>query len=262
MRAWSSIRALPHYRHDAFAQGLRNAGYDVTLGEPTAPALPGDVFVCWNRYGSIEVACDRFEAQGGTVIVAENGYLGMDREDRRIYALAVGYHNGRGRWPDGGPDRFAALGRAPAPLSTGGDHILVAPNRPFGARGGIMTHDWAGDVARRLRSVTRRPVRVRPHPGNSAPQTPLENDLAGAWCVVIWSSSVGIGALMAGIPVICECPFWICKDATGADIASVERPFFDYAARQRSLERMAWGQWTVEEIESGEPFRRLMECRS
>jgi hypothetical protein len=262
LKAWCAIRALPHYRHDAFAQGLRNAGYEVAVGEPNAQAQPGDVFVCWNRYGAIELACDRFEAQGGTVIIAENAYLGLDRDNRQIYALAQGYHNGRGQWPRGGPERFNALGLTPQPWQCWGEHVLVAPNRPFGARGNIMPHDWANDVARRLRAVTLRPVRVRMHPGNKAPQEPLANDLEGAWCVVIWSSSVGVSALMAGIPVICEADWWICKAAAGSDIAAVNSPYFNDASRRQALEDLAWAQWSVDEIASGEPFRRLMECRS
>lgn len=260
-KAFCTIRKDPHYRHDAFAAGLRAAGYQVIERAPQSSDRPegarGDVLVIWNRYGVDEVIADRFESTGGAVMVAENGYLGVDRHKRRIYALARDFHNGRGTWPDGGPERFEALGVEVKPWRTGGEHILVAANRSFGTRGNIMDTNWAGDVSRRLRRITKRPVRNRLHPGNHDPAVPLEQDLKDCWAVAIWSSSVGVAALVAGIPVICEANWWICTGAAGRDITQIENPPMNDEARMAALHRMAWAQFSVDEIASGEPFKRL-----
>lgn len=170
------------------------------------------------------------------------------------YSLSEGWHNGRGRWPAGGAERFAALGVEMKPWRTEGSHVLVCPNRSFGVGKQVMPTDWASGCARRLRQATRREVRVRPHPGNDAPSRALEQDLEGAWAVVVWSSSVAVHALLAGIPVFVEAPWHVVK-AAGAGGTADEPVTPD---RLPAFERMAWSQWTVEEIESGEPFRAVL----
>ena len=207
-----------------------------------------DVLVIWNRYAESESVADAFERDGGTVIVAENGYLGLDRADRRIYALARHAHNGRGMWFPGGPERLAALNIDLAPMRDAqgnpGDYVLIAPNRSFGMKGGVMPFDWAERRAEQLQRQGER-VRVRHHPGNYQSPVPLAHDLAGARRVEIWSSSVGVQALVAGIPVVCHAPWWICKG-------------WEQRGRDRALEDLAWAQWTVEEIAAGAPFHHLL----
>lgn len=265
MIAYSLIRSQPCYRAEAFAAGLKAAGYEVLRRGPER-ARPGDVLLIWNRYAGTHEIASCFEKEGGTVVVAENGYLGAGGSvpkfdvhpggprPEHYYALAVGWHNGRGRWPSGGPERFAALGVELKPWRTGGDHVLVCPNRSFGVGEQLMHPDWAARVLERLRRAGAPPARVRPHPGNDRPARPLSADLEGARAVVIWSSGAGVHALAAGIPVFVEAPFWIMK-AAGAS-GSVDEP--QMPDRLEHFERMSWAQWTVAEIASGEPFRHLL----
>lgn len=259
MRAFSLIRKDPFYRHDAFITGLRAAGYEVHDGPPPDRARPGDVLVAWNRYWHIEQICDRFEAEGGTVLVAENGYIQGRHDGGDYYALAVHGHNGSGRWHIGGPERWEALGVELKPWRDEGKHILVAPNRSFGMRGFIMPEHWGENTADALRRVTTRDVRVRPHPGNNRPSVPIEHDLANAHCVVIWSSSVGVKALIAGIPVICMAPWWICRSAAVTDLNQIHLVHeMRRHSREEALQALAWAQWKTSEIASGEPFRHLL----
>lgn len=222
------------------------------------------MLVIWNRYADRHELASRFEAAGGTVLVAENAYLDADRDNRQRYALAVHAHNGRGRWPAPGNADYGARWRALSgelrlqleTMRLDGDHVLVAPNRSFGMPGGVMPADWAETVARQLRTITRRPVRVRPHPGNDKPAVPFSADLAGAHAVVIWSSSVGVQALLAGVQVLCLAPWWICKAASHDRLADLDQHLG--GDRLPALERLAWAQWGVEEISAGEPFRYLL----
>lgn len=266
MRAYCMIRAQPHYRHDAFLSGLAAAGYEVHDRAPDA-GRPGDALLIWNRYGAVEQIADRFEAEGGTVIVAENGYINGRHDGGWYYALAIHGHNGSGQWHVGGPERWEALGVNLKPWRTGGEHILVAPNRSFGMRGFIMPQNWGENATETLRGLTRREVRLRLHPGNGKPAVPLERDLDRAHCVVIWSSSVGVKALIEGIPVVCCAPWWICKKATlplDAYGAAIDSPIAFQCdesmdmIRQYAMEDLAWAQWSVQEIASGEPFRHLL----
>lgn len=255
--AYNLTRREVHYRHEAFSAGLRAAGYEVRRETPVA-AKPGDVLLIWNRYGQYHDIASRFERQGGTVVVAENGYIGKDEHGQQRYALARSAHNGAGEWECGEANRFAELGIELQPWRADGGHVLVCPNRSFGMPGMIMPCDWARDVANRLKKLTGREIRVRPHPGNVPAKRPLADDLKGAWAVVIWGSSVGVQALVGGIPVICESPYWICKEAAGAlnEIDALgTKP-----DRLSALNRMAWAQWTLAEIESGKAFDHLLRA--
>jgi hypothetical protein len=259
------LRRDPWYRREAFERGLARAGFEVVQGEP-ASAAAGDVLLIWNRYRHWHEAASSFERGGGTVLVAENGYLGAGGSSPKFdvhpggprpehyYALGIGWHNGRGRWAAGGPERLNALGVDLKPWRTSGDHILVCPNRSFGVGEQVMAVDWAARRAEQLRRSTARPVRIRTHPGNDAPRRGLEDDLAGAWAVVVWSSSVAQHALAAGIPTFIDAPWQIVKDA-GAS-GSVDAPVTP--DRRSAFERMAWAQFRLEEIETGEPFRSCL----
>lgn len=255
--AYCLIREQPVYRRDAFVSGLRSCGFDVR-GHPSGNKVrPGDALVIWNRYGDNHELALRFEEAGGRTIVAENAYLANDRSNRTRYAIARDGHNGSGSWPLGGPERWDSLGIELEDWRKDGEHILVCPNRSFGMPGFIMPPNWAETVVDRLREFTKRPIRVRPHPGNDPPKKPLAEDLENAWAVVIWSSSAGCEALVRGVPVFSEAPWWILSSATSGEIRSIEDPFLP--DRLPSFRRLAWAQWHVEEIARGEPFQYLLD---
>ena len=276
-RAWCLIREQPAYRREAFAAGLAAAGFAVECQDyarcriPFAEIGADDALVVWNRYGTVENLAREFEARRGRVLVAENGYLGADAEGRQHYSLAVGGHNGSGRWHVGGPERWERLGIEIGPWRRDGAHVLVCPNRPFGPRGLAMHSRWGEECAARLRMLTRREVRLRPHPGNwqrdaATVREGLMRDLDGAWACVIWASSAGLHALLAGIPVICEAPSWIARRSAfeadcapdAVDVASPWMRMGADATRLETFRALAWHQWTVDELAGGEPFRLLM----
>jgi hypothetical protein len=74
--------------------------------------------------------------------------------------------------------------------------------------------------------------------------------------VAVWASSAGVHALVRGIPVMADAPWWICK---GAAATLDEIQASGLPERQPVFERLAWAQWTVDEIAGGEPFRRLLQ---
>lgn len=257
MIALCLIRDQPHYRRDAFVRGLERAGY--SLASHGTARNADDLLVIWNRYGANEQMADAWEARGGTVLVAENGYLGGDDQGRQRYALAAHGHNGSGWWPRNGPERFAALNVVLAPwVSRPDGYSLVCGQRGIGSRSMASPPNWHVGAAKR----SPKPARVRLHPGNKPdPRAPtLEHDLAGAKFCVVWSSTSGVKALVRGIPVLYDAPHWVCENAAvplrAWSSGTFEVPFPDLLTelRQRALEDMAWAQWTVDELASGEPF--------
>lgn len=260
MKAYCLIRSDPVYRREAFCNGLANAGYSVQGCRgwfDAGPGRPGDVLVMWNRYGEWHQLATRFEKEGGDVIVAENAYVALDRANRQRYAIARDGHNGSGCWHVGGPERWQALGIELQPWREQGEHILVLPNRSFGRPDMIMPTSWAEDVAAKLRKYTTRPVRVRPHPGNNPPKKALADDLRDAWAAVVWTSSAGCEALIAGIPVYCTGPYWVAGLASCKDLRTIDNPTLP--DRLPAMQRLAWAQWHIEEIQRGEPFQYLRD---
>lgn len=267
MKAFNLLRSEPWYRAQAFSAGLKAAGFEVRTGVAGA-ARPGDLLLVWNRYWQTHDVALRFEREGGTVAVAENGYIGAGGtapkfdvhpagpKPHHYYALGLGFHNDDTRWRDGGPERWEALGLEVKPWRVTGEHVLVLPNRSFGVPGRMMPLDWAEKAAERIRKQTRRPVRIRAHPGNDAPKRPLAADLEGAWAAVCWSSSAGVHALLAGIPVFCEAPAWSMRSAASA--GTIDEPTLP--DRLPAFKRLAFGQWRLDEVQAGIPFRHLLGC--
>lgn len=253
MRAICRIRPQPYYRREAFIAGLERAGLAVVNRsiEPTKT----DFLVIWNRYGQYEREADHWERSGGTVVVCENGYLGKDSQGRQLYAISISqHHHGI---PVGSEDRLSALG-VELKSWREGEHILVCAQRGIGSRIMRSPNNWHGNAAVRLAQLTKRPIRLRLHPGNQPPKIPLEDDLRDAHACVIWSSGSGVKALSLGVPVFFDAPRWICE---GAALRSwgMETPCRDDDRRLEAFQRMAHCQFTVDEIGSGLPFRRILE---
>lgn len=256
MKAYCLIREQPVYRRDAFCKGLAAVGAEVSLNNPPR-GRTGDWLLIWNRYGHWHDIATRFEAEGGEVLVAENAYVGLDRANRQRYAIARDGHNGSGAWPLGDGSRWDALGVPLQPWRATGGHVLVCPNRSFGRPDMLMPCDWAQQAAKELQRYTRRPIRIRPHPGNDPPKIPLAHDLKDAWAVLVWGSSAGCDALIAGIPVFCCGNYWILGGASSkGGLRTIEDP--ELPDRLPAFQRLAWAQWHVEEIASGEAFQHLL----
>src|SRR3990167_7010375 len=111
--AYLMIRPGLAYRSEAFAAGLKAAGYDVLIRMPPSGDVSADtVLVTWNRSVHCAAAADSVERRGGRVLVSENGYLGKGADGYPLYAMARGHHCGAGQWPEGDAARWDNLGIA------------------------------------------------------------------------------------------------------------------------------------------------------
>lgn len=252
--AYDTLPPGPHYRRYCFLRGLERCGYRVDL-KPTAKPNPDDVLVIWNRAPLNDLHARRFEAVGARVIVVENGYIGRDRNGAEFFAIALGHHNGAGTWKEGSPDRWDSLGLSLAPWKRGGDEIIIMPQRGYGEKGIAMPQNWEHITLRAISQRTRRPVRIRPHPGKNRPDP--GPDLKNAYAAVVWASGAGVKALLAGIPVFYEMPKWIGAAAAMPLSADLELPF--RGDRLPMFRRLAWTQFSAEEVLAGEPFAWLLK---
>lgn len=249
------VRNHPTFRRAPMIAGLRACGFDVVETMSPAPTSRDDLLVVWNRAAAADRAALRYEAAGAKVIVAENGYFGWQWRGGYWYALARGKHNGAGDWPDGGSQRWDDWKVPLAPWRDGGDEIVILAQRGIGQPGVREPAGWAADAARRLGTMTKRPVRIRAHPGLTGSKTALEDDLRNAFAAVTWSSGAGLKAIQMGVPVFHGLPQWIGAAAARPFGSEIEQPF--RGDRLPMFRRLAWAMWSTDEIATGEPFRCL-----
>ena len=246
MRALNLLRSAPHYRREAFHQGLQAAGYKVLSSLPDP--RPGDALLIWNRYGSYhDVAC-QWEQRGATVLVAENCPLGNDWRTGHWYSLAktdpaiVG-----GVFVDYGGKRWDVWSETLQPMRQDGG-ILILGQRGIGHSGTASPAQWAESIQ------AKHGGRIRQHPGTRIDVMSLEDDLRDIGCVYTWASSAAIRAMRLGVRVKYMHPGFVMRDA--AVTIGSEHPQADN--RLRAFQRLAWCMWELEEIRNGDAIRAVV----
>lgn len=244
MRAYLTLRESLHYRRDLFQTGLERVGYRVSY-DPFRPE-PDDICVIWNRGGPNNDLARAFEKAGARAVVAENGYLGNHFAGRHWFALALGHHNGAGTWPDGGPERWDALGVEPEPWRSGRAQTVCLVQRGIGEPGVAMPRGWRAPDAR-----------LRRHPGKAAIDT-LRRDLGDATAVCTWGSGAALRALLWGYPAYYAFERWIGAPAAVYYSGKGPWPTPFRGDRLPMLRRLAWAMYTTDEIASGYAFDVLL----
>lgn len=250
MRQLSAAIALPTragYPHEAVVAGLRRCGV------ADAPEREADLLVTWTpwRDSPRGLMAETFAKAGRPIIVMENGWLSPIRGEA-FYQLALDGWNGQGRFWFDGPERWRGWRVEVLPWRRAGSHVLVLGQHGHPSDRRNSPRGWARD----LPIPTPRPI-VRRRKGDP---TPLAEHLAGAHVAVTWSSNAASHAIVAGVPVLYAGPYLMVAALAGRylpDPAVIETP--PMPEREPELERLAWAQWTADELATGEPFRRLLE---
>ena len=125
-----------------------------------------------------------------------------------------------------------------------------------------------------IRQYTNRQIVVRPHPRCPIPaiqyefknvkvQQPkqiqgtyddFDFDPTHAYAVVNWSSNPATQAVMAGVPVFVG-PDSLAYDVGNSNLAKINNP--SMPDRTQWLNDIAYTEWTIEEISTGFPIKRL-----
>lgn len=249
------LREGPTYRIDAFITGLRALKFSLTRAEQRF-VRPGDLLIIWNRNGQFDQIATRYEKDGATVLVVENGWIGRDGHGRQFLAMCKSHHNGAGKWNVRDPSRWEGFKIQVQPWREKGKHVLIVPQRGIGPKGVAMPVEWPRQIVNRLRLRTKRTLRYREHPGVRRHDVPIEPDFVNAHAVVTWGSGGAIKAISQGIPVFYEMPDWIGAPAATRGIDDIENVFL--GDRLPMFRRLAWAMWRVDEIASGEAFKCLL----
>lgn len=247
------------YHARAIEAGLRRHGIEVAYGQWNQPE-PGDFSVCWGIKQP-----ELFKA--GPVLVLERGHVG----DRLAYASAGWDGLGRrGRYPsatDGGARWRARYGMLMEPwrreISTA-YALLLGQVEGDAALYDLDLPGWLQRTTKELVSLGWE-VRFRPHPLGPIAAPPgsrritgrLLDNLAGAGLCVTFNSTAAVEAVLSGIPVVSTDPGAMSWPVSGHDLhGPLVRP-----AREAWAWDLAWTQWTVEELASGEAWTHLQPLR-
>jgi hypothetical protein len=215
-----------------------------------------------------------YRSRGKNVLVLEVG--GIQRNVTWKVAL-----NGINRAADFGmgdmdPNRPHRLKLKLKPWRTDGEHILICAqhNKSEQWRDMPTLERWLHNTIMEIRKHSKRPIVIRPHPrcpikdtfkmfGNVTVQNPVQIDgtyddfnldFSNCWAVVSWSSNPGPQAVIAGVPVFVG-PDSLAHDVANTDLANIETPHMPH--RENWLVNYAHTEWTVDEIRTGIPFKRL-----
>ena len=197
-----------------------------------------DVFITWNRVARADNVAKTFEREGCTVLVVENSSWGNTFAGSNWFHMARTYHNTAGMVDYHGPERWHDLGVVLDDWRTDGETIIL-PQRGIGSAPVAMPK-WFPKRSKRDHGG-----RIRKHPGIRV-RVPLEDDLQQCRKVVTWGSGAAIKALMMGIQVTSYMPNWIGEQDNTEH------------GRMDMFRRLAWAQWTHQEIESGFAFETLI----
>lgn len=222
----------------AMQRGLDSLGIEHHSGQ----VRPGEKVACWGwRTGA------KWRQRGHDVLVLERGYIG----DRFAWtSLAWNGLNGRGTAPaiDDDGERFR---KHHAPLGewrTDGEYVLICGQVPGDAslQGRDLNPWYAEQVAKHKGER----IIFRPHPlaarrggidridGAETSTRTLKDDLRGARKVVTYNSNSGVDAWLAGRYATCE--------NEGSMIYGLQ-----LKNREQWAHRLAWRQWTIDEIADG-----------
>jgi hypothetical protein len=258
----------------AFSTGAMSLGHDVSYNSDDA-----DVDVIWSvlwhgRMAGNKAIWDRAMANSRPVVVLEVGGIkrgitwkvGINGINRDAYFGNVGNNS----------SRADLLNLKLKPWRTSGEFILLCGQHDRSHQWNMLpTMDrWVLETIENIRHHTDRPIVFRPHP--RCPVNNIENKFKDVirqnpcqipntyddfdmgfdsiYATVSWTSNPGIHSVIDGIPAYTS-PSSLAWDVSIKSLTNINNP--PLPDRQQWLNDYAHTEWTVEEIASGIPLKRL-----
>lgn len=227
----------------AMMAGFKRHGISV---QRICPRSSGDDIVCVWGWRTARKWLDR------PVLVMELGYVG----DRIKAWRSLGWNglNGRARFPTGDGSRwqryFADVMR---PWSYRDGYALLIGQIPGDASvDSININRWLTNTRRALEERGYE-VRLRPHPLVRSPKRSLADDLAKASVCVTYNSNTGVDAVLSGVPAVTMDEGAMAWPVTAHSLDD------DFIRPDRTewAHNLAWCQWTMDEIASGEAWEHV-----
>lgn len=250
---------------EAVAEGFRAHGLSPELRNRNQYS-PTDMAVLWGH--KTPHVLDGQRAAGADYLVVELAYFGD-----RIQWISLGLNglNGRAQMYNRNcpPDRWEKYGVEVKPWKAAGEYVLVMGQIP----GDVSLQKcrsrqlpgyipWLADACKRAKCYGL-PVYFRPHPRMTRPfaidcpvmNGSLEEALSRAALVISWNSNSLVDAVLAGVPIVA------CDNGSMAYEMGVHEIGEDpiRPVRDQWLYDMAYSQWTLNEVRTGEAWGHLKQ---
>lgn len=164
------------------------------------------------------------------------------------------------------------------PWRSQGNHILLLCQRPHGWNMFGNNQDaWLDNIIGRLRRYTKRPLRIRMHPGDGTKEQQIQklrqrydnsvefsraanirDDLVDCWAAVGYNSTPNVVAAIEGVPVYVDDPVrsW-ASDVAFEKLSDLEDP--KMPDRSAWLEKIANIHWSNQEVCSGKLWAAIKQ---
>jgi len=259
---------------DAFEKGVKSIGHEIVNNDEDVAVIWS---VLWNgRMRNNQKIYEDYRLLGKPVIIIEVGNL-----KRNItWRICLNHINGLGEFANNknlDNDRPRKLGINLKPVNKNrNEKILIATQHQKSLQwNGMPTMStWTLQTIENIRKLTDMPILVRPHPRSPLPgidiefpnvklQQPLH--LPGTYddfdidynyhCVINHNSGPPIHAAIAGTPIICD------KSSLAYPVSSTLEQILNPSLpdREEWLIKLTHTEWTLDEIKSGIPLKRLEE---
>jgi hypothetical protein len=257
---------------EAFERGLKQLGLEYQSHDVTA-----DVAVIWSqvwagRMQGNQQVWQYFRSTHRSVIVLEVGLL--DRG--KTWKVGVNGTGSTAYWGQGvDANRVTQLGLVLTPWRKTGRNIVIATQRSDSEQWHAQpdTATWVADTVKQVQARSNRPIILRTHPrqrvapppgctyqvpqklANSYDDFDFDQCLQDAWAVINWNSGPGVQAAMAGVPVFVGAGS-LAAPVGNLDLSQIEKPV--RPDRANWLVDIAHTEWTVNELATGYPIKRLL----
>jgi hypothetical protein len=257
---------------EAFEHGLKQLGLEYQSHDVNA-----DVAVIWSqvwagRMQGNQQVWQYFRNNHRPVVVLEVGLL--DRG--KTWKVGINGTGNTAYWGQGlDANRVTQLGLALTPWRSTGRNIVIATQRSDSEqwRDQPDAATWVADTVKQVQTRSNRPIILRTHPrqrvvpppgctyqvpqklANSYDDFDFDQCLQDAWAVINWNSGPGVQAAIAGVPVFVGASS-LAAPVGNLDLSQIEKPVCP--DRANWLVDIAHTEWTVEEIATGYPIKRLL----
>ena len=275
---------------DYFCQGVLASG-DSVVAHRGLNALPCDVALIQgfvHEHGKsaphLQLRQNAVDLQVRTnkrsLIVDSNLFLYADKTNRLHYLRysfdgvfpTTGFYFDKDIDPTRWEQISRDLGISLKPWRTQGNHILICLQRNGGwSMRGLDVIQWMNSTILEIRRYSKRPIVVRPHPGDKkingylkvnhksvsiSTKTDLREDLHNAWATVVYNSSPSVASIIEGVPAFLTDPQPQHSQSTpvaNTDISRIEDPLL--VDRQLWIERLSMCHWKFDELKSGAAWK-------
>jgi len=269
---YGSLNSKPVF--DAFANGARLLGHDIVFNDYDCD-VPVIWSVLWNgRMSKNRTVWQFFRQQGRPVVVLEVG--GLKRNS--TWKVGINGINRDAYFGSGGnsSSRFEGLGLELKPWKTDntGDILFCTQHDKSQQLANISQSNLILKTIEHIRKQTSKRIILRPHPRCPLPaiEYEFENvvrqeprqiintyddydfDLTNVYLVYSFSSNPGLQSAIQGVPV-CVSEHSLAYDVSNDWFGDINN--LKYPDRQQWANDLAYTEWTIEEISTGNPLKRL-----